>query len=75
MFVGILRYTTNQKCFTNFVSRYKGDTVKDYIIKGGKKMAALFKMLVTEVLVVQPACPNGTCCSYVVAGGGIGSIT
>ena len=55
--------------------QYKGDTVKDYIIKGGKKMAALFKMLVTEVLVVQPACPNGTCCSYVVAGGGIGSIT
>lgn len=38
-------------------------------------MAALFKLLVTEVLVVQPACPNGTCCSYVVAGGGIGSIT
>ena len=52
----------------------KETLIKNYIV-GGKKMAALFKMLVTEVLVVQPACPNGTCCSYVVAGGGIGSIT
>lgn len=37
-------------------------------------MAALFKMLVAEPLAIQPNCPYGTCCSYMVAGGGTGLI-
>jgi hypothetical protein len=51
----------------------KETLIKNYIV-GGEKMAALFKALVAEPLAIQPNCPYGTCCSYMVAGGGTGLI-